>query len=264
MPLSNPKDFIGSNVAVVPLLEQTLGSNLRTALLILWGVVACVLLISCANVANLLLARAADRQKELAIRLALGVDRIRIVRQLVTESLILAIAGGTVGILLAKWTLSLLIAFNADHVPRLSEARLDWTSLGFTLIVACITGVLFGLAPALQITRTDLYTTLKDAGKGGMQGRERRRMREILVISQVALSMISADRCWIDDSQFRANESRRPWVSTRPTRDRGIGFLGIRFHDMVETDRDTTTSEYSRAARSSEKPTRNSGGCSRE
>jgi putative ABC transport system permease protein len=186
----NPKDFIGSNVAVVPLLEQTLGSNLRAALLILWGVVACVLLISCANVANLLLARAADRQKELAIRLALGVDRLRIVRQLVAESLILAIAGGTVGILLAKWTLNLLIAFNADHVPRLSEARLDWTSLGFTLIVACITGVLFGLAPALQITRTDLYTTLKDAGKGGMQGRERRRMREILVVSQVALSMI--------------------------------------------------------------------------
>ena len=113
----NPRDFIGSTVTVVPLLEQTLGRNLRSALLILWGVVLCVLLISCANVANLLLARASDRKKELAIRLALGVERLRIVRQLVIESLILAIAGGIVGVLLAKWTLNLLIAFNAGSCP---------------------------------------------------------------------------------------------------------------------------------------------------
>ena len=186
----NPRDFIGSTVTVVPLLEQTLGRNLRSALLILWGVVLCVLLISCANVANLLLARASDRKKELAIRLALGVERLRIVRQLVIESLILAIAGGIVGVLLAKWTLNLLIAFNADNVPRLSEARLDLTSLVFTLIVASITGLVFGLAPAWQTTGADLYTSLKDVGRSGMQGPERRRLREILVVSQVALSLI--------------------------------------------------------------------------
>ena len=186
----HPGDFIGSTVTVVPLLEHTLGRNLRRALLILWGVVLCVLLIACANVANLLLARASDRKKELAVRLALGVARLRIVRQLVIESLILAIAGGIVGVLLAKWTLTLLIAFNADHVPRLSEARLDLTSLGFTLIVASITGLVFGLVPAWQMTGADLYTSLKDVGRSGMQGPDRRRLREILVVSQVALSLI--------------------------------------------------------------------------
>jgi putative ABC transport system permease protein len=148
--------LIGSHVEVIPLLEQTLGRNLRWALLILWGVVACVLLIACANVANLLLARAADRQKEIAIRLALGGSRWRMIRQLLTESLLLAVIGGVIGVLLANWSLDLLIAFNADHVPRLSETRLDGWSLTFTLLITCLTGLIFGLAPAWQTTKPDL------------------------------------------------------------------------------------------------------------
>ncbi|MGH9935829.1 MAG: ABC transporter permease, partial [Blastocatellia bacterium] len=187
-----PQSLSGSHVIVIPLLEQTLGARLRSALLILWGVVTCVLLIACANVANLLLARAADRQREIAIRLALGGSRRRMIRQLLTESLLLALAGGVVGALLAHWSLKLLIAFNADHVPRLSETRpvlLDGWSLAFTLSVACLTSLLFGLAPAWQTTRPDLNIALKDGARGATEGAPRGRLRNLLVVVEVALSV---------------------------------------------------------------------------
>ena len=189
----HPQALIGSQVAVIPLLEQTLGRNLRSALLILWGVVLCVLLIACANVANLLLARAADRQREIAIRLAVGGSRWRMIRQLLTESLILAFAGAALGALLARWGLSLLIAFNADHIPRLSETRLDLLdgrSLAFTTLVACLTGLIFGLAPAWQTTKPDLNVALKDSGRGGSDSLQRNRLRALLIVTQVALSMV--------------------------------------------------------------------------
>src|SRR5262245_11835710 len=182
-----------SNVIVIPLLEQTLGAKLRSALLILWGVVACVLLIACANVANLQLARAADRQKEIAIRLALGGNRWRVIRQLLTESLLLAAAGGLVGALLAHWSLRLLIRFNADHVPRLGEIRpliLDGRSLAFTILVAGLTGLLFGLAPAWQTTKPDINVALKDSGAGMTDSLQRNRLRALLIVSEIALSMV--------------------------------------------------------------------------
>ena len=179
-----------SNVIIIPLLEQTLGARLRSALLILWGVVAFVLLIACANVANLLLARAADRQKEIAIRLALGGSRWRMIRQLLTESMSLAFLGAAIGLLLAGWSLKLLIAFNADHIPRLSETRLDGQSLAFTMLVACLTGLIFGLAPAWQSTKPDLNVALKDGGGGAIGGLRRNRLRDLLIVTEVALSMI--------------------------------------------------------------------------
>src|SRR5215475_3474998 len=179
-----------SSAVIIPLLEQTLGARLRSALLILWGVVTCVLLIACANVANLLLARAADRQKEIALRLALGGTRFRMIRQLLTESMLLASLGAVLGVALAGWSLKLLIAFNADHIPRLSETRLDGRSLAFTMSVACLTGLLFGLAPAWQTTRPDLNVALKDGGRGATGGSQRNRLRAVLIVAEVALSMV--------------------------------------------------------------------------
>jgi putative ABC transport system permease protein len=179
-----------SSVVVIPLLDQTLGARLRSALLILWGVVTCVLLIACANVANLLLARAADRQKEIAVRLALGGSRWRMIRQLLTESMLLAFMGGALGLLLAGWSLKLLIAFNADHVPRLGETRLDVRSLAFTTLIACLTGLLFGLAPAWQTTKPDLNVALKDGGRSATGGLHRNRLRAVLIVAEVALSMV--------------------------------------------------------------------------
>ena len=189
----HPQELIGSHTAVIPLLEQTLGAKLRLALLVLWGVVAAVLLIACANVANLLLARAADRQKEIAIRLALGGSRWRVMRQLLAESVLLALSGGTLGVLLANLSLKLLVAFNADHVPRLAETKLDGWSLAFTLIVSGATGLLFGLAPAWQTTRPDLTTALKEGGgatAATVSGLSRNRLRSLLVVVEIALSLV--------------------------------------------------------------------------
>ena len=170
-------------------MHEDITRGYRTALLVMLGAVGFVLLIACANVANLLLTRAAARQREVAIRMALGASRMRIANQLLTESLLLSLVGGVVGLLLASWGVKLLVAYGPADVPRLHDVHLDAYVLAFTLIMSTLTGILFGLAPALQASRPDPGNMLKDNGRGASIG-GRNRMRSALIVSEVALSLM--------------------------------------------------------------------------
>jgi putative ABC transport system permease protein len=171
------------------LLDAVVG-NIKPQLYILLGAVAFVLLIACANVANLLLAKASTRHREIAIRTALGAGRVRLIRQLLTESVIMAIAGGALGLLLAYWGVRVLVSISPDTIPRSKTIGLDMQALGFTLAISLITGILFGLVPALQASKPNLNNTLKEGGRGGSAGAAQRYIRNSLVVSEIALSLI--------------------------------------------------------------------------
>jgi len=186
---AHPETNAGVGVTVLPVTQAVVG-DVRPALLVLFGAVAFVLLIACANVANLQLARAAGRGREMAVRAALGAGRRRLVRQLLTESVLLAACGALGGLALAAWGIEWLRHLGAVDVPRIAETSVRWPVLLFTAAAALVTGVAVGVVPALHAMQPQLAGALSESGRGSAGGRERRRARSVLLVSQVALALV--------------------------------------------------------------------------
>lgn len=179
----------GYGTALIDMREQLVG-DVRTALLVLLGAVGLVLLVACVNVSNLLLARSARRQRELALRSALGAGRGRLVRQIITESVVLAVAGGALGLLLADWGTRFLLSVGHDSIPRSDEVGIDARVLVFTFAATLVTGVVAGLVPALQASRADVNALLREESRGTTSGTRSRRSRDLFVVAEVALALV--------------------------------------------------------------------------
>ena len=228
-----PDNKLGWTVGVRPMLATIVGDTRPALILLVWAV-GFVLLIVCANVANLLLARAAARQKELAIRSALGAARGRLIRQLLTESLLLGFIGGLGGVILGAWGLKFLLRVQPGNLPRLQDIHLDVRVLGFALLVSLVTGFIFGLVPAWQATRMDLNESLKEEGRGMTAGQRRHRLRSGLVIAEIALSLILfVDASLMIRSFIRVN-SEPPGYETSHLLAVDIGLPGTKYRNVQE------------------------------
>lgn len=184
-----PDDNTGRNVRIITIAEDTVG-NLRASLFLLTGAAGLVLLIACANLANLLLARAASRQREIAVRTSLGAPRWRLIRQLLAETALLTAAGGICGILLGYWAIDGIKSAGAQVIPQIEFTQLNSTVVLFTIATSVAAGLLFGLAPAFQVSKFDLTESLKEGGRGGTTGHVQARLRNTLVAGEVALAVL--------------------------------------------------------------------------
>ncbi len=171
-------------------LQDALVGNVRLQLLVLMAAVVLVVLIASVNIANLLLARASGRQREMAVRMALGAGRFRMVRQMLTESLVLSFISGVAGVLAAKFTLSFILRFVPSSVPRLAEVRIDRTVLLFALLISIFTGIIFGLAPAFQAMKADMTAAIREGGQGSGYSAKTFRLRSLLIVSELALAVV--------------------------------------------------------------------------
>jgi len=171
-------------------LRDAIVGDVRSILLTLFGAVGFVLLIACANVANLLLVRASGREREISVRMAIGATRTRVIRQLVTESAVLAVMGGLLGLAFAFGGTDLLLTLVPEEIPRMASVAVDWTVLGFTMFIALSTGILFGLVPAFQSSGGDLMTAVREGGGKHTAGRSRKNLRNSLIVGEVAISLI--------------------------------------------------------------------------
>ena len=228
----------GGQSAKLTGLQEWTTRGVRTSLLLLFGAVGFVLLIACANVANLLLARGAARRKEIALRTALGAGRPRIIRQLLTESLLLAFLGGAAGLVLSLFLTDLLIAISPADVPRLNEIKLDARVLGFTVGIVSLVGLLFGLAPAWQASKTDLNEVLKDGGRSSStEGRGRNRLRALLVVSEIALSLLLLVGAGLLIKSFVLLRDVHPGFDAKNVLTMRISLPGARYPEPKQSER---------------------------
>jgi putative ABC transport system permease protein len=218
----------GLTISVVPLLKQVVG-EIDLALYVLLATVGFVLLIACANVANLLLARATVRQKEIAIRAAVGASRARIARQLLTESALLALTGGMLGMVIALGAVEALRAFGPENIPRLNEIGVDGRVVAFTFFISMLTGIVFGLAPALRASRVDLNETLKEGGRGADRGHGRHMTRKLLVVFEVALSLIVLICAGLLIRSYRRVVNAHPGFDSRNVHAMRLSLPGARY-----------------------------------
>ncbi len=235
-----PEADKGSGINVVPLKKDVVG-DVEGILFVLLGAVSFVLLIACANVANLLLARATGRSREFAVRAALGADAWRIVRQLLTESVLLAITGGILGTILAKWGTKAILAALPDALPRSEEIGLDGRVLLFTLGISVVTGILFGLAPALRLLRPDLQETLKAGGRGASGARQR--TQRVFVAAEIGMALVlligaglmirSIRALWAVDPGFDPRHALSFSMSLTPGQDRTPADLRAKFRESL-------------------------------